>query len=214
MKFMVMKSGFAETAEWFGVKLGIVFAKIPLTPNQWTVLSVVPAFFGFIALAHYHEMGWGLALFILSALIDAIDGGVARVTGSVSSLGAYLDGMMDRFVEALLFGGLMLFGLPDSGIAGYTVPMWQWLVLLLFAGTCMVSFARAYADHRKVVTDPKKLRKMGGVLERAERLVLVFAGMLLFYASATYLNWAIIIAALLSCLTLAQRIWFVVRNAE
>jgi len=38
--------------------------------------------------------------------------------------------------------------------------------------------------------------------------------MLLFYANAAYLNWAIIIAALLSCLTLGQRIWFVVRNAE
>jgi len=211
---MVMKSGFAETAEWFGVRLGIIFAKIPITPNQWTVLSVVPAFFGFIALASWHDMWLGLGLFVLSALIDAIDGGVARVTGSVSSLGAYLDGMMDRIVEGFLFFGLMLFGLPDSSVMGYVVPMWVWLSLLLFVGSALVSFARAYADHRKVITDPKKLRKMGGILERAERLVIVFAGMALFSVSAAYLNGAIIIAALLSCATLLQRIMFVVRNAE
>jgi len=211
---MAVKSGFSELAESVGIKLGIIFSKIPLTPNQWTILSIVPAILGFIALAYYREMGWGLALFLLSALIDAIDGGVARVTGSVSNLGAYLDGMMDRFVEALLLGGLMLFGLPDSAVLGYPMPMWQWLMLLLFVGTCMVSFSRAYADHRKVLTDPKKLRKMGGILERAERLVLVFAGMLLFYADAAYLNTAIITAALLSCVTLIQRIWFVVENAE
>lgn len=211
---MVMKAGLSETAEWIGVKLGIVFSRIPLTPNQWTVLSLIPAILGFVALAYYKEMGWGLALFALSAFIDAIDGGVARVTGSVSNLGAYLDGMVDRIVEGLLYGGLMLFGLPDSSLLGRPMPMWHWLVLLLFIGGAMVSYARAYADHRKVVTDEKKLRKMGGILERAERLTLVFAGMLLFYMDVAYLNAAIIIAALLSCITLSQRIWFVVRNAE
>lgn len=211
---MAMKSGFSDTAEQIGVKLGIIFSKIPLTPNQWTVLSIVPAILGFIALAYYKEMGWGLALFLLSGLIDAIDGGVARVTGSVSNLGAYLDGMFDRFVEALLLAGLMLFALPDSAVLGHPVPMWQWLGMLLFFGTCMVSYSRAYADHRKALTDPKKLRKMGGILERAERLGLIFLGMLLFYADAAYLNAAIIIAVLFSILTLLQRMWFVARNAE
>ena len=211
---MVFKSGLPETAERIGVKLGVIFSKIPLTPNQWTVLSLIPALFGFIALAYYHEMGWGLAFFALSALVDAIDGGVARVTGRVSNLGAYLDGMVDRLVEGLLLGGLMFFGLPDTFVFGYAVPMWCWLVLLLFIGSAMVSYARAYADHRKVITDEKKLRKMGGILERAERLLLVFIGMALFYVDVAYLNAAIIVAAILSCITLVQRIWFVVKNAE
>ena len=211
---MAVKSSFSELAESIGIKLGIIFSKIPLTPNQWTVLSIVPAILGFIALAYYREMGWALALFLLSGLIDAVDGGVARVTGSVSNLGAYLDGMFDRFVEALLLFGLIAFRLPDSAVLGYPVPMWQWLVLLLFIGTCMVSYSRAYADHRKVLTDPKKLKKMGGLLERAERLALVFLGMLLFYLDAAYLNAAIIVAVLLSAVTLLQRMWFVVKNAE
>jgi hypothetical protein len=78
----------------------------------------------------------------------------------------------------------------------------------------MVSFARAYADHRKALTNKKKLQKMGGALERAERLGLVFAGMLLFSVDVAYLNGAIVFAALLSCVTFIQRVWFVVKNAE
>lgn len=211
---MVVKSGFSEAAESIGIKLGIIFSHIPITANQWTVLSVIPAIMGFVALAFYKEMSWGLAFFAISALVDAIDGGVARVTGTVSNLGAYLDGMMDRVVEGFLFFGLMLFGLPDSTLFGYAVPMWIWISLLLFVGSGLVSFARAYADHRKVLTDEKKLRQMGGVLERAERLVLVFLGMALFYVSPAWLNTTIIAAALLSCVTLTQRVWFVVKNAE
>jgi len=211
---MVLKSWLPETAEWIGVKLGVLFSRIPLTPNQWTMLSILPALAGFVALAFYKDMGLGLLFFVSSAVIDAIDGGVARVTGRVSNLGAYLDGMFDRFVEGLLLGGLMLYGLPDSSVFGYVVPMWWWLVLLLFVGSAMVSYARAYADHRKVITDERKLRMMGGILERAERVSLVLLGMALFYIDAAYLNAAIIIAAILSCITLLQRIWFVVRNAE
>jgi len=211
---MVAKSGFPELAERVGIKLGVVFSHIPLTPNQWTVISIIPAIFGFIALAYFRDMGTALVLFILSGLVDAIDGGVARVTGSVSNLGAYLDGMFDRFVEALLLIGLMLFGLPDLIIGGHSTPMWLWLTLLLFLGTCMVSFARAYADHRKALTDPKKLRKMGGVLERAERLGIVFLGMLLWYYSPLYLNVLVAAAVLLSLITLFQRMWFVVGHAE
>lgn len=205
----MIKGNNAELAERIGVKLGLFFSKIPLTPNQWTVLSVLPAIFGFISLASWHRTDYALVLFAASALIDGIDGGVARVTGSVTSLGAYLDGMIDRVVEALLLFGFMFYGLPD-----YYVPAFVWIALLLFAGTGMTSFARAYADHRKTLTDEKKLRKMGGILERPERLVLVIAGMLASYWSPLYLTQAIALASVLAVITVFQRMWFVVRNAE
>ena len=73
----------------------MVFSKIPISANTWTLLSLLPALLGFVSLV-YKRMDYALILFAVSALIDAIDGGVARVTGTVSNLGAYLDGMMDR----------------------------------------------------------------------------------------------------------------------
>jgi archaetidylinositol phosphate synthase len=205
----MIKGNFSEFAEKIGIRLGLFFSKIPLTPNQWTVLSIVPALFGFVSLAYWRRMDCAIVLFAASALIDGIDGGVARVMGSVSNLGAYLDGMFDRIVEALLLFGLMFYGLPD-----YIVPSYFWLALLLFAGTGLTSYARAYADHRKVVTDPKMLRKMGGILERPERLILVFLGMLASFANPLYLAQTLALASILAVLTVFQRMFFVVRNAE
>ncbi|MFH0817985.1 MAG: CDP-alcohol phosphatidyltransferase family protein, partial [Candidatus Micrarchaeota archaeon] len=101
----MIKGNFSGFSERVGIKLGMFFSKIPLTPNQWTVLSIVPAIFGFVSLAYWKRMDYALFSFAVSALIDGIDGGVARVTGSVSNIGAYLDGMIDRLVE-----GLLLFG--------------------------------------------------------------------------------------------------------
>ncbi len=205
----MIKGNFSGFAERVGIKLGLIFSKIPLTPNQWTVLSIVPAIFGFVSLAYWRRMDYAIALFAASALIDGIDGGVARVTGSVSTLGAYLDGMIDRIVEALLLFGLMFYGIPDYLVQGYF-----WIALLLFAGTGITSYARAYADHRKVITDEKKLGKMGGILERAERLILVFLGMAASFLNPLYLTQAIALASALAVITVFQRMWFVARNAE
>ncbi len=205
----MIKENYPGFTERVGVKLGLFFSKIPLTPNQWTALSIVPAIIGFVSLAQWHRMDYALISFAASALIDGIDGGVARVTGSVTNLGAYLDGMFDRIVEALLLFGLMFYGLPE-----YIVPAFFWIALLLFAGTAMTSYARAYADHRKALTDEKKLKKMGGILERPERLILVFAGMVASFWSPLYLTMVLALASMLACITVLQRIWFVVRNIE
>jgi len=205
---MGVKAELPELVERASNRLGILFARFPLTPNQWTVLSILPALAGFVSLVH-GQMGAGIALFILAAIIDAIDGGVARVTGAVTRLGAFLDGVMDRVVEALLLFGLMFSGM----VADWLLPANAWIALLLFAGTAMTSYVRAYAHHRGAVTDEEKLRRMGGVLERPERLMLIFAGMIAFFWNPIYLTYALAAAAILACLTVLQRIWFVVRNA-
>lgn len=205
----MLKTSFSEFAEQISIRIGIIFSRIPLTPNQWTVLSVLPAIVGFYFLLQ-REMLVAILCFCFSALIDAIDGGVARVTGAVTNLGAYLDGIFDRIIE-----GLLLFGLLFSGfVSDYYLPSYAWLALLLFAGTVFTSYARAYADHRKALTDEKKLHRMSGLLERPERLILIFAGMVLWFVQPIYLTYAIAAAAILSCVTVLQRIWFVVKNAE
>lgn len=200
----MIKERFPEFTERIGIKLGILFAGIPISPNMWTALSVIPAIFGFIALV-YKQLLLGVVLFGFSALLDAIDGGVARVTGRTTNLGAYLDGIADRIVEALLLFGLLFYGIDDFLLPGYA-----WLMLLIFSGTTMTTFARAYADHRKVITDEKILRKMGGILERAERLILIFAGMILCHFNPIYLTYSIALTAILSSITVCQRVWFVI----
>jgi phosphatidylglycerophosphate synthase len=172
------------------------------------VLSIVPAIIGFYFLMQ-KQMAYAIIAFAVSALLDAVDGGVARVTGAVTNLGAYLDGMADRFVEALLLFGLMFYGVADWLLPGYA-----WVALLLFFGAVMTSYARAYADHRKALSE-EEVRRMSGILERAERLILVFLGMVACLAyGQIYLTYAIALAVALSIVTVGQRIWFVVRNSS
>ncbi|MCX6775298.1 MAG: CDP-alcohol phosphatidyltransferase family protein [Candidatus Micrarchaeota archaeon] len=209
----MLKSRFPEFSNRASIRMGMLFSKIPLSANGWTVLSVVPAILGFVLLL-YKQMDYALILFIISSVMDAIDGGVARVTGTVSNLGAYLDGMMDRVVEGLLFIGIMLYGIPDLVVGTYATPSYMWIALLLFFGSAMVSYSQAYATHRRVLRSEKRISKMPGILERAERLVLVFLGMLLYRFNPVYLTYAIALAAVLSMITMMQRVLFTIRNAE
>ena len=203
-----MKSSFSEFTERVSIRIGIIFSRIPLSPNTWTLLSVLPALLGFYFLTQ-KQMWPAIAAFAVSALLDAVDGGVARVTGAVTNLGAYLDGMVDRFVEALLLFGLMFYGVADWQLPGYA-----WVALLLFFGTVMTSYSRAYADHRKVLAG-EEVKRMPGILERAERLILVFLGMVagMLYGPI-WLTYAIALAAALSIVTVAQRMWFVAKNSS
>lgn len=78
----------------------------------------------------------------------------------------------------------------------------------------MVSYSRAYAVYRRVLRDDKKISKMPGVMERAERLILVFLGMLLYPFNPLYLTCAIALAAVLSIVTVMQRMLYTIGKAE
>ena len=183
-------------------------AVLGLSPNAWTMLSLVPALAGIVALIE-GRLAWGLVLFSLSAFIDTVDGTVARVTHQASKKGAFIDGIVDRYVELLLYLGLMLY-LGRGEYLG--LPHEVWFMLLLF-GSLMTTFVRAYADHRGMVKGEERLKRMGGLLERFERLMLLYAGMLLGLFNTEWMMAVIAITALLANLTALQRIVFAIRHA-
>lgn len=201
----MLKANF--NTESISYRIGTIFMKFGIPPNAWTLISIIPAGVGFACL-YYGELIFALIFFILSGFFDAVDGAVARVTGTVSDKGAYTDGIVDRYVEILLYLGLLVYGLNKNLLSAQA---WSSLICILIFGAVMTSFTRAYADHRKIVTDPKDLKKMGGILERAERLILIFIGMLAGYFNPAYLAYAVILAAILANFTAFQRIMFVIK---
>ena len=206
----MLKTKFPMSVDNISRKIGLFFSKIPINPNTWTILSIIPGVLGFFALV-YQQMFLGFVLFLISGFFDAIDGGVARVTRKVTKLGGYLDGIIDRIIEGLLLFGLMLFGLPDLVIFGYSTPAYLWISLQLFVGSVLVSYARAYASHKGIITDEKVLSRIPGILERTERLLLIGAGMLLYYIQPVYTTYVIVIAFFLSVITFLQRVFFVIK---
>jgi len=111
-------------------------------------------------------------------------------------------------VELLLYLGLMLY-LGRGEYLG--LPHEVWFMLLLF-GSLMTTFVRAYADHRGMVKGEERLKRMGGLLERFERLMLLYAGMFLGLFNTEWLMAVIVIAAVLANATALQRIDFAVRE--
>jgi len=103
--------------KYFNRPLGRYLARVlvgtPVTPNQVTLLALLV---GFIA-AGFFAQGlslYGAVLFQLSALIDCVDGDIARAAFKESRLGKWLDIAGDQIVHIAIFVAIA-FGLKDSG---------------------------------------------------------------------------------------------------
>jgi archaetidylinositol phosphate synthase len=191
-----------EGAKGIQASIGRTLAIIPLTPNQWTYLSLIIAIAAGITIALLHNLPLGLALFAIAALFDLIDGAVARARGETSAFGGFIDGVIDRFVEAIFLFSFMFVPLPIV----WGVDPKIWLAALVFLGTCMPSFIRAYADHKGVIAREEALA-LGGVLERTERLLLVIIGLAAgMLSSMEFFIYSIILASALSIVTIIQRL--------
>jgi len=185
----------------FQLAIGNLFSFLPLTPNQVTVLSLLPALAGFY-FASQHLPLHSLFFFILAGALDALDGAMARARKQVSAKGAYIDGIVDRLVEFLLVLSFFFYPLPGfiltSGIA---------LILILFFGSAMTSFATAYAEHRHVA-DSRKIALQPGILPRAERLILLFAALAFIPYSPVAASFILFSGAVLCAITFFQRFLF------
>lgn len=181
--------------EKLSIKIGIGFSKTRLTPNMWTGLSLLPVIIAVYYLLYQNFLAAAI-LFIISSFLDMVDGSVARVTGRVSKLGAYLDTVVDRYVE-----GIIIFGLLFAGLPGFYLPAYAWIFLFFFGGL-MTTYVKAAAKE-KGLTGDKELK--GGLLERAERLIILFVGILLAIWNPVYLTYVLVILAVLTNFTAIQR---------
>ena len=181
--------------------IGRTLATIPLTPNQWTITSLLLALIAGLAIALTGQLAAGLALFTIAAIFDAIDGAVARARGQVTKMGGFIDGVADRFVEATFLISLMFIPLPTIFIDPKI-----WLAILVFTGTCMPSFIRAYAEHKGVISK-EKAHSLGGICERSERLaIIVLALGAGIFMGMEYFIYGAILAIFLSIVTIIQRL--------
>ncbi|MCK5547723.1 MAG: CDP-alcohol phosphatidyltransferase family protein [Thermoplasmata archaeon] len=188
--------------ENLSVKIGALFSRLGLSPNQWTMLTIVPAIVALYFLVNSQFL-YAAVFFIISGFLDMVDGAVARVMGKVTKLGAYLDTMMDRYVEALIILGLLFVPLP-----AFYIPASAWL-FLYFMGSMMTTYAKSAAKEKEIVD--KELK--GGLLERAERLVILFVGILLAIIDVTYLGYVIVLLAILTNLSALQRAYLAKKAA-
>ncbi len=157
-------------------------------PNFVTLLGFTLIVLG-SAFLYY---GMGLVSFLLlgtGALLDAVDGALARRRGLQSDFGAFLDSTVDRFSDALPFIALSLYYAEAGQSEGV------FLSTFALISSFGVSYTRARAESLGVYG-------LGGVFERTERWVVLLVGIV-----ADMVPLALLIIGVGSLITVFQRIY-------
>ncbi|MCC7552243.1 CDP-alcohol phosphatidyltransferase family protein [Candidatus Micrarchaeota archaeon] len=183
------------------------FKFCPFSANTITIFSILSAFLAYLFAINDYYIYSILGLIFLAFLLDAVDGIVARAKDQVSKNGAFLDGIADRVVEFFVLL-ILLKWIALKEITGYLIPIDIQIISILFFGTCMASFVKAYAEHRQVLSHEKAVN-LKGVLERAERVGLIFIALLSILLAPTYTIYIIFLIFILTIITFLQRIYYV-----
>jgi len=170
--------------------------RIPVTANQVTAAGFI---LNAIAAVLVYREAWIAAgvLFLIGSILDIFDGAIARARGEAGPRGAMIDSVLDRLSEAVILAAIALvFARNGDQIALIAV-------IVALTGSLMTSYLRARAE--ALGLDGKH-----GVMARAERVVLIAAALL--FAPLGALPWGIILLAVLTSITVAQRARHILRQ--
>jgi CDP-diacylglycerol--glycerol-3-phosphate 3-phosphatidyltransferase len=167
-----------------------IFSGERSNPNLFTLLG----FFATLVASLLILMGFwffaGLAI-ILSGLFDLFDGVVARKLEKVTTLGSFLDSVLDRYSDLLLLLAILIHYLK-KGEPGLVI-----LTSFVSMGTVLIPYVRAKAESLQIQCTI-------GLMERAERIILLSVGTLFQWMEPVL--WILVI---LTHFTVLQRIYYV-----
>jgi CDP-diacylglycerol--glycerol-3-phosphate 3-phosphatidyltransferase len=172
--------------------VGAQIKRAGVTADQLTVLGVVMAAAASLAIANGALRG-GLVLLILTALPDVLDGAVAKASGTASPRGAFFDSVADRFTDALLLIGVAWYLSSTQPGRIAVLPM------AVLGASMLISYERAKAE-------ALGYQAKGGLMERAERLVLLGAG-LLFDSLLVPILWVMLVLTLVTAGQRFVKVW-------
>ena len=175
--------------------VGKIFSSLPITPNQYSLISIIFVLISFYFLIK-HNLILAIPFFLIASFLDFVDGAVARYKGISTKVGAYLDTICDRYVEGFLLFGMLFLPLPKILLPGYA-----WVFLILF-GSLLTTYAKAAAKEKELVAQELK----GGLLSRAERLILLITSLILGIFNFSWMTYLLILIAILTNFTAFQRI--------
>lgn len=172
-----------------------------VTPDMLSLSGLGLCVAGGVAV-YFEDRAWwlylvGSVLFVLGAVLDILDGALARAGGKGTPFGAFLDSTLDRLGEAFMLGAIALVFMREGR---------EWAVALAFAaivGSLLVSYTRAKAESMGLSGEV-------GFGSRAERVAILAIGLGL--GSVGGLPWAVLVLSVLAWTTAIQRILHVRRQ--
>ncbi len=199
-----------------GEPVALFFGRLGLTPDGLTLLGFAITVAGAVLLGLQLWLAGGIVVF-LGGAFDMFDGTLARATGRVSRLGAFLDSVFDRWGEALVYVGLVI----GTSRAGFDPG--AWLAAGAMASAFLVSYVRAKSEGLGF-TSGSGMAEIG-LMPREVRLIVLTLGLLgaglgggvgpsIETTGSAILAAALGVIAILATITVAQRILHVRRQAR
>lgn len=183
--------------------IGRALVERGVTPDTVTVIGTVGSVAAALWFLPRDELAIGPWLITLFVLFDLVDGAMARARGYSTSFGGVLDSVCDRIADGALFGALVW----------WCLGVGQQRILGIAALVCLV--AGQITSYVKARAEAAGLRADGGLVERAERLIIALLGTFLQGVGVPYaLTVALWLLAALSVWTVGERIVAVYRSAQ
>ncbi len=189
-----------EALKGFSDGTGKVLSRVGFSANALTALGVALSAVASWRLASGAFLSAGIIL-TFGGFLDFCDGAVARVQGTASKFGAFVDSVTDRFSDAFAFSAFTwyFFTHGEDLMAG--------VALAAYGAGQLTSYIRAKAE--SLGYDCRV-----GLLERAERFILLCAGLILSSLWAPLVEVMLWITAVLGIVTVLQRLVHVAKQRE
>ena len=180
-----------------------LFLRVGISPDAVTIVGTLGVAFGALWFFPRGDLFVGVLVITAFVFSDLVDGHMARLSGTSSSWGAFLDSTLDRFGDAAIFGGLLLFFVGPGG----SDPLAALALYCLVMGS-VTSYARARAESLG-------MEAKGGLAERADRLaaILVMTGLADLFDLPVLITLTLWVLAIASTITVVQRMLQVRRQA-
>jgi len=182
--------------------LADTLSRAGVTPDATSVLSLIfAAGAGVLYAISCGDRTLALAagvLVLLNGIADAMDGEIARIAGTAGIRGDFLDHVIDRYADVFIICGIFFGEYIDWRIG-----------VAAIVGTLLTSYLGTQAQAVGLG------RHYGGILGRADRLVLIMLASLLYFLypyeiyGASSLGWSIVLIAVASNLTTLQRFVYI-----
>jgi CDP-diacylglycerol--glycerol-3-phosphate 3-phosphatidyltransferase len=186
--------------------IALAMGRAGLTPDALTIIGFAITSAGAILIGlQYWTLG-GIVVFV-GGVFDMFDGTLARATGKVSRLGAFMDSVFDRWGEAIVYLGIVAGGV----LAGHQrVPI---LAAAAMGAAFMVSYARAKSEGLGFT--PGTGMAAVGIMPREIRLVILSLGLILTDGPGIKaIEFALAVIAIGATITVVQRILYVRAEAR
>jgi archaetidylinositol phosphate synthase len=128
-------------------------------------------------------------LLLLSGFCDALDGAMARLGSQETVFGSFIDSILDRYSDTIVYSSILIGDLCEI----------HWGLTALI-GSLLVSYTRAKGEVEGV-----KMEAVG-LMERPERILVIATATFVTVRVENALNWGIFLLAVLTNLTVIQRI--------